>query len=491
MADPHIRAAFYLSPTLDALWRWSDDAQVLSWAEGEKTIAFRAEVEAVLTRLAPSGLPPFGAVALLLAACRDGWTTSHGRDVVAGYARVFGGMQTTSAPAVPISGPQSLFSRIARDVAQLLEGLDRVNALPRELREGLASKALLAEVVFEGAKNRSTPEEAALIVQALSEGVNAETLRPQLCNEEALAQFAQHVDGLHEGLARIDAESLARRARTGIDEPVHPPDDDLSPPERVRQLLAALAGDPELAGLARLAHDLMAAVSVPRALRAREELPVGGVSDLSNRGPLDRLLVSELAHDDLTLAVRVAVNEALYLRRESPPRKPPNRRALLIDAGIRMWGVPRVFAAAAALALAATNDPKADFAAYRAVPSGLEPVDLTTRRGLEAHLGSLETAPHPGDALAPFLDALALADDAATDAIILTQQDVLTDAGFRAAVHALGLPSIYVATVDRDGAFTLCALTKAGVKPMARRRCRSMRSSRAPPRAGFVQARCR
>jgi hypothetical protein len=104
-----------------------------------------------------------------------------------------------------------------------------------------------------------------------------------------------------------------------------------------------LKDDVELGGLARLALNLMAAVHLPRPVADREELPLGGVSDITNRGALDRLLVSELANDDLTLAVRIAVNEALYLRREMPPRNPPRQRFVLLDAGIRMWGVPRVF----------------------------------------------------------------------------------------------------------------------------------------------------
>jgi len=123
-----------------------------------------------------------------------------------------------------------------------------------------------------------------------------------------------------------------------------------------RRLIARLHQDPELGGIARIAHQLLAAIHLPRSLSDREDLPVGGVSDISNRGPLDRLLLSELAHDDVTLALRIALNEALYLRRETPPRSPPRRRAVLIDAGIRLWGVPRVFATAVALSLAATTE---------------------------------------------------------------------------------------------------------------------------------------
>ena len=47
MPDPHIRAAFYPSPTLDALGRWDAEGEALVWAD-ERTIAFRAEAETVL-----------------------------------------------------------------------------------------------------------------------------------------------------------------------------------------------------------------------------------------------------------------------------------------------------------------------------------------------------------------------------------------------------------------------------------------------------------
>ena len=59
------------------------------------------------------------------------------------------------------------------------------------------------------------------------------------------------------------------------------------------------------------------------------------------------------------------MNEALYLRRESPPHTPPRRRRLLLDAGLRTWGVPRVFVAAVGLAVAARSDEKISVDAFR------------------------------------------------------------------------------------------------------------------------------
>src|SRR5262245_9373952 len=69
MTDPNLLALAYFASGPDIPWAW-DGGDVLAWKDGD-TIAFRPEVEAILRRLAPHGLPPFGALVLLLAACRD------------------------------------------------------------------------------------------------------------------------------------------------------------------------------------------------------------------------------------------------------------------------------------------------------------------------------------------------------------------------------------------------------------------------------------
>ena len=80
---------------------------------------------------------------------------------------------------------------------------------------------------------------------------------------------------------------------------------------------------------------------------------------------------------------------------------------MLIDAGIRLWGVPRVFATAVALSLAATTDRNIRVDAFRACGRSVEPVTLTRREGLIAHLEALEPDAHPGDALPAFSAAAA------------------------------------------------------------------------------------
>ncbi len=467
MDNPHVLAALYFAPPVRSFWRWNGDAQVLSWADGT-TIAFRAEVDAVLRRLAGGGLPPFPALVLLLASCRDRWQVAARRSLL------------PIDPFLERPGQRGE-PGIPQWLSVVLDSLETVSRLPPDLRTGAEAKALLAEVVFENGRSRGSPQDAALIVQAFSDGVSAEALAGDASAEHAFHGLLQDLESLREGVARLDAESLALRKRTGLDHLVEPARLELAPSECVRRLLVQLREDRELAGLSRLAHDLMAAVHVPRTISAREEMPVGGVSDLSNRGTLDRLLVSELAHDDVTFAVRVAMNEALYLRRESPPRTPPGRRLILLDAGIRTWGIPRLFSTAVALAFAATAGKRIEVRCYRGKEDGLEPVDLGSREGLVAHLSALESSPHPGPAVEPFL-ALMEPAEGPSDAILVTHEDVTSDPEFQAALLAARSRPIYVATVARDGAFRLQVWSGRGGRTLREARL-SLEDVHRPPSA--------
>lgn len=509
MTDARALAAAYLLPPAEACWCWTEDAAAVTWADGH-LMALREELEAAASRLQKQGLPPFGAMALLLSAAQECWLDpGGGREHLVRYL----GHVARAAPAPAPPGPRRTI-RIdmrrgslawARDVKNaarhqprpanparalepydregsareqarkklsrpalardLLAGLDRVHALPPRLRGTVGAKALLAELVFEPSTQRLSAESSAAVVQELCSGADPAQLAPPPVAAGGLETLLADVEALLAGLGAIDEERVEMRARTGLDRPLDPHGKPVPPPEQVRNLLGSLLGDSELAGLAKLSLSLMAAVHVPRALSTSEELQLGGVSDLTNRGPLDRLLVSELAHDDLTLAVRIALNEALYLRREAPPRNPPVVRGILLDSGIRLWGVPRLFATAAALALAATGDPRGRLRAWRASGDRVHPVDLTTRDGLTAHLEALETEPHPGAALAPFLDELAREGEP-HDAVLVTHARALADPGFMACLAACGHRGLHVATIDRDGAFALSHVTERGARPI-------------------------
>ncbi len=88
--------------------------------------------------------------------------------------------------------------------------------------------------------------------------------------------------------------------------------------------------------------------------------PLGGISDLTNKGSLDKILLSEFANDDLVFMSRLANNEALYIQREIPPEQNESERIILIDTSLKMWGTPKVISYAIMLAIA--KHPKTDIA---------------------------------------------------------------------------------------------------------------------------------
>ena len=446
MTEDNRGAERYLTPLADSFWQWRDEGEVLAWRDGT-TIAFRAEVAAVLGTLAPTGLPSFGAIVLLLAACRDTWSQSP--------------EQLSTLLGVHFYHREGdSRTDMVRGVS---EGLARIRALPRELRQPFPAKAALCQLVMEGGRIELPSHQAAAALTLLASQVPEEITTARSEWAYSIDALIRDLKFLRSALTRVDAEALRLRLRTGLDQLPLPVEEELPLAERVRALLKTLDSDEELCGLARLAKQLMAAMTLPHSLLDHEELPVGGVSDIVNRGPLDRLLLSELANDDLTLAVRVALGEALYLRRESPPRTPPRQRGVLLETGIRSWGVPRVYSTAVALALAATDNHHSEVVAFRARGRLLEPVDLATREGLISHLEALDTELHPGAALEAFQNQV-MGQAGAAEPVLVTTDDVLEDTDFLNAMAAQSATPLLVASVNRAGGLRLLERTARGSK---------------------------
>lgn len=445
MTDVNTKAARYLTPPEGAFWRWSDEGDVIEWADGP-TIAFRSEVAAVLATLAPYGLPSLDLVVLLLAACQDSWGPDR--------QRLLTHVHTLRARVSAVQW-----------IRDTIDALDAVHELSAPLRQTTYAKAELAAFVLETHPLRSTDQHAEDVCKLLNAGFSPEWPFNPDQPIKTVGEWIRELRGLFDGLQRVNEEDVRNRLLTGLDvlpEPV--PDADDEPPVPpieggVRELLDALEREDEFHGLVRLTRNLMAVTHLPRPVYESDDLSLGGVSDISNRGPLDRLLLSELAHDDDTLMVRVALNEALYLRRERPPATPPREIAVLLDVGLRMWGVPRVYATAVALSLAATADGTTDVLVFRAAGSDVEAVDLTTREGLIAHLAALDPHVHPGDSLREFASQLG---DVDCDVVLVTGEDVLADRDFRRQLVECELSGLYVAALGRDGSYRMLVRTGRG-----------------------------
>ena len=441
-------------------WRWDERGEAIVDPSGATIVLFD-ELLVLAQALAPGGLPPISALALLCAACRDQWHEQ--------------------APGIFADFDRALEKKGEREalLARLRPKLDLVAALPRERRATTSAKLALAIIMRDRAAtpppDPSDPDSYARHYR-LGTGVNVvvdvATLRHvarvglaahvRMHNEPMIVQFEARelLDYLDRGLIPPTAATQELVERTGLEALPEPAPLSAG---AVRALLAGLTDDDELGGLAALAVRLLAAVHLPRPLAASDELAVDGFSDLSNRGSPDRLLLSELANDGLVLAARVAMGEALYLRREAPPQSPPQARVILIDTGIRLWGVARVFATAVALALAASGQRGARSRAWRTVaPSAVDAArtartDLGTRAGLVDQLATLSPEPQPGAALTGWRAAW---DGDGDEAVLITHAAAFADPALRAALAAL--PPLHVATVDAHGRYRLYALAGGG-----------------------------
>lgn len=434
--------ATYFQPIQEYFWHWAEDNSVVEWKNGT-TIVYREELASLLTSLAPGGLPPLGAVLLLLAACNSSWQDSTDEILV------LQGVANNLSHTLPPEDELRFYIRVATGF------LDIVAELPPELRQGPAKEHLLREVL--GPNERHVPaREAQQLAQQLSQP--AELIDPAIfspapslssllfrhdlmCFDRAARQFPT-------------VHSLELRLRTGLDQLPEPLPEVPAPPpnpELPADLLAELAADAQTAGLARLVPHLRAALHLPQPARQAGDQPLGGVADLANRGPLDRLLLSELAQDDLSLLARLAHGEALYLRREAPPLPQPLPRVLLLDTTLQTWGLPHVVGLAAALALAPASPGRAAALAFALGGRLAQPLDLRTRPGVVAALGHLDPALHCGAALPALLPTL----PTTAEAVLITEAQAARLPEFLAFLQAAPANLRFLLTVARTGELVL------------------------------------
>lgn len=427
-------AWLWASPPLDTFWWWSDDHESIEWddkTDGERTLLLRAELLAfVRHRVAAGlGLPPLQLVVVLMALLRD-------RER---FARVL--------PNVDLPATESLWQRV-RHAPQL-----RVH---------------LIDAATWCAKTNS-PEFAAQVATALAVELPQDHLAPR--DFRALS-LAEAVELLRLGLRAVTEERLELWARTGLAELPEPAALPSPPPRDGRELLASLAADPELGGLVGVVRQLQAALRLPsRALR-RDEQATDGFVGVGNRGPLDRLLPSELAHDDDVLAVRIATNEALYVQREAPPRRPRARRRILLDDGVRLWGTPRVLGIAVALALQASAPRDLEVEVWRQDDGRLVRIGLGSRDELVQQLARLDRRLDVRTVLPQFWAGDAASPQRADEhdeAIVVAHAASVADPEFVGRAEALRpRQRRHLVTVDEFGACTLVELTPHGAETNAR-----------------------
>jgi hypothetical protein len=418
----------YFQTGKKSMWQWSADGEVVEFRAGG-TIAYREELLLLLQYFTDQGLPQLPSILYILYACLDAPD----------------GIEKTAAGQIlhtwtPIAGPRVI------KLMQVIQGL------PAEWRTG-ARKGLLLQEIFRDAKPVIPPEYTRAVLDEFRSGrLNARIAEPFA----TLTMQDINTKILHEAAKRFPTTgSLLIQLRTGLGTlPEEAPA--LVPELPADDLLRQLLSDPKTEGVARLTQRLVAALHITMHTEAAGDLPLGGYADISTRGDLDRLLLSELVYDDDMLTARLVNNEALYLRREEPPDSVHRQRVILLDTTLLLWGLPRVFAVSAALA-ATRNLPPHTIAHVVALGGETHtPLALSTRDGIVHALEQLDGALHCGAALENVIRRGGFDDNA--DYLLITDEEALQDPDFDTIYRTVHEQLQFLITVSRHGTLQFYAL---------------------------------
>ncbi len=451
-------AVNYLVPPPQFIWGWEEDFSAVRWQEGN-TITVWPELHALINHLVPYGLPPLGSILMLLMACQ-------GRAEEALDSAVYYSSQTTGGTEP--SGPSR---RLLKQTQNLLE---RVQDLPEELRTGLPARAHLLVRLFEDVQNR-LPVEHSQMVLAQMDVYGLEHLNKSQPSLGGSTRLLRDLKALATVASMRNLGQLETFLRAGLESvtvaPAHVPPPKPVPGDTALPLLQQLEEYPqaELGIIAGTARRMVAMFTVPRPTGHPQELPVGGISDITNRGTLDHLIPSELAYDDLTLTARLANNEALFFRRDTPPDEPATERIILLDSGLHMWGTPRVFALAAALGLQSQAAASEAVTVFRREGRRFQSLKLDSVEAVKHYLYELPPDPDPAEALAGFhLDE---SSPCRPDVFFVS---VAQRAGtVMRALHGMALEiaaaggHFYLLTLSRSGAMELALRNPSGTRVIA------------------------
>lgn len=335
-----MNAADYFQSYKNYFWHWAENGAVLV-VPGGSTIAFREQVALALEELAEQGLPPFGAFLLAMIA------TNQTMDDSVQSVKDALGFHFTMA--------QQVHKDMYAHAFAFLENLSKV---PIAYKTG-RRRELLLQTIFTDGHNRLNVPTSKGLVTALRSGKGLRKYQVQLeYNENVRLRDFSVMQVLHGRYPSTQAiiDAMSHLPEPDVAELPLLPDEKVS--ERAyKDFVEELTDRPGTFQVGTLIKPIWAGFKVPIFTALPSEQPLGGVSDLANKGSFDKLLISEFANDDLLFLSRLANNEALYLHREMPPVADDLQRVILVDISLRTWGTPKILSFAACIAVA--RHPKA------------------------------------------------------------------------------------------------------------------------------------
>ncbi len=420
-------------------WEWSTDQDIqdsTGYSENNLisipnvgTIAYRAYIFEILKELKDQGFPPFGSFLLVLYALQDGYLNMDG---------LFYHIRNQKE------------KRYGDDDIQLsINFLENLSQVGRSFKRG-QNKIILLKTIFKDCHNSISSGTSDLILKRfekrpykISEAADKNHLNRAVINKDfkvlAILQnrypTTESIINAIKGFGEIqDLEDEVVEEETTV--------------ETDKDFIQELVEDPKTFQVGSLITRIWSGLKIPMRHLSPGEQPIGGVSDMTNKGDFSRMLLSEFANEDEVFMNRVANNEALYIQREIPPEENIFERVILIDTSLKNWGTPKVLAFASAIAV--IKHPKAHSECkVFALGQNSIPISLDKVEQVVDNLNQVSPVLEVSDALQKFFEEEHREKD--LEVFLITNQENLSNQNLQRVIHENRDRLKFLVTTSADG----------------------------------------
>jgi len=316
-------------------WQWEDAAEVLA-IPNSSTIVYRDLVQEILDIIEPQGIPPFGALLLAIVA-----TNPNGKE---------------SLDTVLAIAKNTSYASNNKTLTEAISFLKMLSEIDKEYKRG-KKRILLFQALFEDCHYITSITKSRSVVRYYKgKHYNVKKLenKGDLFESDFKKDF-RTIALLEKKFPTLDLIIEKIASLPEIEEDIIISETEKKDSE---DIITELIENSKTFHVGVLVKRIWSGLNIPLHSILPSQQPLGGVSDLTNKGDFDRLLLSEYANEDVLFLSRLANNEALYFHRETPPSDNNLHRIILIDISLKNWGTPKTIAFATMLAIA--KHPKTD-----------------------------------------------------------------------------------------------------------------------------------
>ncbi|MDN5480411.1 MAG: hypothetical protein L0G30_02430, partial [Chryseobacterium sp.] len=404
-------------------WEWETDEDIagdsgyhdynLISIPGVGAIAYRPYIMEILKELQPQGWPPFGALLMVLYAMQDGYTDFAGPMKHTATFHSIGNFDFTADKSI--------------------EFLEKIKSLNKVYKYG-QNRIILLQTLFQDAHNRIAPGKAEMILNIYYKRPHmlAASAEKKYAGPSAINRDLSTLQLLNEKFPTI--QSIIDAMRDHIDEPEL--DDEVVEEETTvetdKDFIQQLIEEPKTFQVGSLIKRIWSGLRIPMRHLSPGEQPIGGISDMANKGDLHRMLLSEFANEDEVFMNRIANNEALYIQREIPPEENIFERVILVDTSLRNRGTPKVLAFASAIAVIRHPKAHSECKVFAMGQAGL-PISLDKTEDVIENLNQVSPVLEVSEALGKFFNEEHTEKD--IEVFFITHQENLADEKIRKVIH--------------------------------------------------------